>query len=176
MALKVVGVGSVGTRCFIGVLTGRDPDDVLFLQVKEAGRSVLEPYLRRSRYRHAGERVVVGQRLTQAASDIFLGWSNGPNGGEFYWRQLRDWKGSVDVTTMDYDHLVAYGELCAWTLAKGHARSGDPAAIAAYLGKKDRFDVAMAAFADAYADQNEADYAAMRQAAEDGRIEVADVF
>lgn len=176
MALKVVGVGSVGTRCFIGVLTGRDTDDVLFLQVKEAGRSVLEPYLRRSRYRHAGERVVAGQRLTQSASDIFLGWSNGPNGGEFYWRQLRDWKGSVDVTTMDYDHLVAYGELCAWTLAKGHARSGDPVAIAAYLGKKDRFDVAMAAFADAYADQNEADYAAMKKAAEDGRIEVADVF
>jgi uncharacterized protein (DUF2252 family) len=176
MALKVVGVGSVGTRCFIGVLTGRDPDDVLFLQVKEAGRSVLEPYLRRSRHRHAGERVVAGQRLTQAASDIFLGWSNGPNGGEFYWRQLRDWKGSADVTTMDFAHLNAYGELCAWTLAKGHARSGDPVAIAAYLGKKNRFDVAMADFANVYADQNEADYAAMKQAAEDGRIEVAEVF
>jgi len=176
LALKVVGVGSVGTRCFIGVFTGRDVDDVLFLQVKEAGRSVLEPHLKRSRYKHQGERVVAGQRLTQSASDIFLGWSNGPQGGTFYWRQLRDWKGSVNVGTMDPAHLTAYGELCAWTLAKGHARSGDPAAIAAYLGKKDRFDIAMADFAEAYAAQNEADYAAMQKAAEDGRIEVAEVF
>ena len=176
LALKVVGVGSVGTRCFIGVFTGRDVDDVLFLQVKEAGRSVLEPHLKRSRYKHQGERVVAGQRLTQSASDIFLGWSNGPAGGTFYWRQLRDWKGSVNAETMDDAHLLAYGELCAWTLAKGHARSGDPAAIAAYLGKKDRFDVAMADFAEAYATQNEADYAAMKKAAEDGRIEVAEVF
>lgn len=176
VALKVVGVGSVGTRCFISVLTGHDADDVLFLQVKEAVRSVLEPYLRRSRYKHQGERVVTGQRLTQSASDIFLGWSHGPAGGDFYWRQLRDWKGSVDVSTMDDKHLLAYGELCAWTLAKGHARSGDPVAIGAYLGKKDRFDVAMADFAERYADQNEADYAALRQAAEDGRIEVAEVF
>ncbi len=176
LALKVVGVGSVGTRCFIGVFTGRDVDDVLFLQVKEASRSVLEPYLKRSRYKHQGERVVAGQRLTQSASDIFLGWSNGPQGGAFYWRQLRDWKGSVNVDTMDTAHLLAYGELCAWTLAKGHARSGDPAAIAAYLGKKDRFDIAMADFAEAYATQNEADYAAMKQAAEEGRIEVAEVF
>jgi uncharacterized protein (DUF2252 family) len=175
-ALKVVGVGSVGTRCFIGCFTGRDVDDVLFLQVKEAGRSVLEPYLKRSRYKHQGERVVAGQRLTQSASDIFIGWSTGPQGGDYYWRQLRDWKGSVNASTMDDGHLFAYGELCAWTLAKGHARSGDPAAIAAYLGKKDRFDVAMAAFAEAYAAQNEADFAAMKQAAEDGRIEVADVF
>ena len=176
LALKVVGVGSVGTRCFIGVFTGRDVDDVLFLQVKEAGRSVLEPHLKRSRYKHQGERVVAGQRLTQSASDIFLGWSNGPEGGTFYWRQLRDWKGSVNVDTMDQAHLLAYGELCAWTLAKGHARSGDPAAIAAYLGKKDRFDIAMADFAEAYANQNDADYAAMKKAAEDGRIEVAEVF
>jgi hypothetical protein len=176
LALKVVGVGSVGTRCFIGVFTGRDVDDVLFLQVKEAGRSVLEPYLKRSRYKHQGERVVAGQRLTQSASDIFLGWSNGPQGGTYYWRQLRDWKGSVNVDTMDPAHLLAYGELCAWTLAKGHARSGDPAAIAAYLGKKDRFDISMADFAEAYATQNEADYAAMKQAAEEGRIEVAEVF
>ncbi len=176
LALKVVGVGSVGTRCFIGVFTGRDVDDVLFLQVKEAGRSVLEPYLKRSRYKHQGERVVAGQRLTQSASDIFLGWSNGPQGGTFYWRQLRDWKGSVNVDTMDPAHLMAYGELCAWTLAKGHARSGDPAAIAAYLGKKDRFDIAMADFAEAYEAQNEADYATMKKAAEDGRIAVAEVF
>jgi uncharacterized protein (DUF2252 family) len=176
LALKVVGVGSVGTRCFIGVFTGRDVDDVLFLQVKEADRSVLEPYLKRSRYKHQGERVVAGQRLTQSASDIFLGWSNGPQGGTFYWRQLRDWKGSVNVDAMDPAHLLGYGELCAWTLAKGHARSGDPAAIAAYLGKKDRFDVAMADFAEAYATQNEADYAAMKKAAEEGRIEVAEVF
>ena len=176
LALKVVGVGSVGTRCFIGVFTGRDVDDVLFLQVKEAGRSVLEPHLKRSRYKHQGERVVAGQRLTQSASDIFLGWSNGPEGGTYYWRQLRDWKGSVNVDTMDQAHLLAYGELCAWTLAKGHARSGDPAAIAAYLGKKDRFDIAMADFAEAYASQNDADYAAMKKAAEDGRIEVAEVF
>jgi uncharacterized protein (DUF2252 family) len=177
MALKVVGVGSVGTRCFIGVLTGRDANDVLLLQIKEASRSVLEPYLRRSRYKHQGERVVVGQRLTQSSSDIFLGWSHAPDGKrDYYWRQLRDWKGSVSVETMDLVHLVAYGELCAWTLAKGHARSGDPVAIAAYLGKKDRFDVAMADFAEAYAVQNEADYAALKKAAEDGRIEVADVF
>ena len=176
IALKVVGVGSVGTRCFIGVLTGHDEDDVLFLQVKEAVRSVLEPYLRRSPYKHQGERVVTGQRLTQSASDIFLGWSHGPAGGDFYWRQLRDWKGSVDVATMDEKHLLAYGELCAWTLAKGHARSGDPVAMSAYLGKKDRFDVAMADYAEKYADQNEADYAALQQAAEDGRIEVAEVF
>jgi len=176
VALKVVGVGSVGTRCFIGAFTGHDVNDVLFLQVKEAVRSVLEPYLRRSRYTHQGERVVTGQRLTQSASDIFLGWSHGPHGGDYYWRQLRDWKGSADVSTMDEQHLLSYGELCAWTLAKGHARSGDPVAIAAYLGKKDRFDVAMADFATAYADQNEADYAALKKAAEDGRIEVADVF
>ena len=176
VALKVVGVGSVGTRCFIGCFTGRDVDDVLFLQVKEAGRSVLEPHLKRSRYKHQGERVVAGQRLTQSASDIFLGWSTGPQGGDFYWRQLRDWKGSVNAETMDDGHLFAYGELCAWTLAKGHARSGDPAAIAAYLGKKDRFDLAMADFAEAYATQNEADFAAMTKAAEDGRIEVAEVF
>ena len=176
VAVKVVGVGSVGTRCFIAVFTGRDIDDVLFLQVKEAGRSVLEPYLKRSRYKHQGERVIAGQRLTQSASDIFLGWSNGPQSGDFYWRQLRDWKGSANVETMDQAHLLAYGELCAWTLAKGHARSGDPAAITAYLGRKDRFDAAMADFAEAYASQNEADYAAMKQAAEDGRIEVADVF
>ncbi len=176
IALKVVGVGSVGTRCLIGALTGHDADDVLFLQVKEAVRSVLEPYLRRSRFKHQGERVVTGQRLTQSASDIFLGWSHGPAGGDFYWRQLRDWKGSADASTMDAAHLLAYGELCAWTLAKGHARSGDPVAISSYLGKKDRFDVAMADFAEAYATQNEADYAAMKKAAEDGRIEVADVF
>jgi hypothetical protein len=176
IALKVVGVGSVGTRCLIGALTGHDEDDVLFLQVKEAVRSVLEPYLRRSRFKHQGERVVTGQRLTQSASDIFLGWSHGPAGGDFYWRQLRDWKGSADASTMDSAHLLAYGELCAWTLAKGHARSGDPVAISSYLGKKDRFDVAIADFAEAYATQNEADYAAMKKAAEDGRIEVADVF
>ena len=175
-ATRRIGVGSVGTRCFIAVLTGHDEDDVLFLQVKEADRSVLEPYLRRSRFAHQGERVVVGQRLTQSASDIFLGWSHGPAGGDFYWRQLRDWKGSANVATMDDKHLLAYGELCAWTLAKGHARSGDPVAITAYLGKKDRFDIAMADFAEAYADQNDADYAAMKKAAGDGRIEVAEVF
>jgi len=176
LAVKVVGVGSVGTRCFITVLTGHDADDVLFLQVKEAGRSVLEPYLRRSRFRHQGQRVVVGQRLTQSASDIFLGWSHGPSGGDYYWRQLRDWKGSADVGSMDVNHLLAYGELCAWTLAKGHARSGDPVAIGAYLGKKDRFDEAMADFAEAYADQNTVDHATMKKAAEDGRMEVAEVF
>jgi uncharacterized protein (DUF2252 family) len=176
LALKVVGVGSVGTRCFIALMCGRDVDDVLFLQVKEAGRSVLEPYLRRSRYKHQGERVVVGQRLTQSSSDIFLGWSSGPLGGDFYWRQLRDWKGSANVEGMDLAHLQAYGVLCAWTLAKGHARSGDPVAIAAYLGKKDRFDIAMADFSDAYEAQNEVDFAAMQRAAADGRIELAEQF
>ncbi len=175
-ALKVVGVGSVGTRCFIAVMTGHDADDVLFLQVKEAGRSVLEPHLKRSRYKHQGERVVVGQRLTQSSSDIFLGWSSSPVGIDFYWRQLRDWKGSAPVETMDLNHLLTYGELCAWTLAKGHARSGDPVAISAYLGKKDRFDVAMADFAEAYEKQNRKDFAKMHQAAADGRIEVAQRF
>jgi len=176
VALKVVGVGSVGTRCYIALMTGRDIDDVLFLQVKEASRSVLEPYLKRSRYKHQGERVVVGQRLTQSSSDIFLGWCAGPGDRDFYVRQLRDWKGSAVVETMDLKHLLAYGELCAWTLAKGHARSGDPVAISAYLGKKDRFDVAIADFSDAYADQNDSDFAAMTKAAADGRIAVADRF
>ncbi len=176
MALKVVGVGSVGTRCAIVLMQGRDVDDVLFLQVKEAVRSVAEPFTHKSRYRHQGERVVVGQRLTQSSSDIFLGWSNGGELGDYYWRQLRDWKASVAVETMDAVRLDAYGDLCAWTLAKGHARSGDPVAISSYLGTKDRFDRALADFAIAYADQNEADFERLTAAAAAGRIEVAESF
>ena len=142
MARKVVGVGSVGTRAFIVLLQGRDQHDPLFLQVKEATRSVLEGPLPKSRYKHHGERVVDGQRLLQAASDIFLGWGQAkmPATRYFYWRQLRDMKGSADVETMAPVGLRFYAGICGWTLARAHARSGDPVAIAAYLGKGDQFD------------------------------------
>ncbi len=148
VARKVVGVGSVGTRCIIGLLLGRDVDDPLFLQVKEAGPSVLEPYLGRSRFTHAGHRVVAGQRLMQAASDIFLGWMTGqPEGRHFYWRQLRDMKGSIDTAILRPAGLEVLATLCGWTLARGHARSGRRIAIASYLGVSDRFDQAIADFA-----------------------------
>ena len=170
-ALKVVGVGSVGTRCAIVVLQGGGgPDDLLFLQVKEAGSSVLAPHLGASRYTHGGQRVVAGQRLMQSASDAFLGWATGPKGVQYYWRQLRDWKGSVDVGEMSVDTLLMYGRLCAWTLAKAHARSGDPAAISGYLGSSERFEEALVAYGQAYADQTERDYAELAAAARDGRI------
>jgi uncharacterized protein (DUF2252 family) len=176
-ALKVVGVGSVGTRAWIVLLLGRDEGDPLFLQVKEAQASVLEPYAAPTPYANQGERVVQGQRLVQAASDILLGWvrAEGFDGSsrDFYVRQLWDQKGSARVERMDGRALTAYAQICGTTLAHAHARSGDRVAIGAYLGRKDAFDLAMASFAEAYADQNERDYEALRAAADDGRVEVA---
>jgi uncharacterized protein (DUF2252 family) len=173
MARKVVGVGSVGTRAFIVLLQGRDQHDPLFLQVKEATRSVLEGPLPKSRYKEHGERVVHGQRMLQAASDIFLGWARGTDvTRHFYWRQLRDMKGSADVETMTPVGLRFYAGICGWTLARAHARSGDPVAIAAYLGKGDQFDRSISDFAQRYADQNEQDYQAFAKAIHSGRLQV----
>jgi uncharacterized protein (DUF2252 family) len=174
MAHKVVGVGSVGTRAWIVLLLGRDGDDPLFLQVKEAQRSVLEPFARKSAFKNQGQRVVEGQRLMQAASDIMLGWIRnvGPDGEErdFYIRQLWDWKASADVDAMDAEALELYGGLCGATLARAHARSGDPVAIGAYLGKGSNFDAAMGEFAEAYADQNERDHRALVDAIDAERV------
>jgi uncharacterized protein (DUF2252 family) len=171
VARKVVGVGSVGTRAFIALLQGKDAGDWLFLQVKEATSSVLEAHLPRSRYRHHGQRVVQGQRLMQAASDIYLGWTKGVDASRhFYWRQLRDMKGSVAVEAMTPADLALYAQLCGWTLARAHARSGDPVAIAAYLGDSDEFDRACTDFAQAYADQNERDYADFAAAVRSGEL------
>ena len=172
IARKVVGVGSVGTRGFIVLLEGRDRDDPLFLQVKEATDSVLEEFLPKSRYRHHGERVVHGQRAMQAASDIFLGWTKGVDATRhFYWRQLKDMKGSIDTELIRPPGMVAYARACGWTLARAHARTGDPIAIASYLGKRDVFDRAIVEFSDRYADQNELDHAAFLDAVKSGRIE-----
>ncbi|WP_437534613.1 DUF2252 domain-containing protein [Sorangium sp. So ce726] len=175
MAHKVVGVGSVGARAWIILLFGRDDQDPLFLQAKEAQASVLERFLGKSVYPNSGQRVVAGQRLMQAASDIFLGWQRvkGADGIErdFYVRQLRDWKFSVDIAALDRVLLTTYGGLCGWTLARAHARSGDRIAIAAYLGKADTFDKAIAAFAVAYADQTERDHQALAAAVKSGRIQ-----
>ncbi len=170
VARKVVGVGSVGTRAYVVLLEGRDEDDPLFLQVKEAEASVLESYLPKSTYKNHGHRVVAGQRLMQAASDIFLGWLRGPAGRDFYWRQLRDMKGSAKVELMSPDDLAGYAGLCGWALSRAHARSGDRVQIAAYLGKSDRFDEAIADFAKAYADQTERDHAALCAAVKSGRV------
>jgi uncharacterized protein (DUF2252 family) len=174
-AFKVVGVGSVGTRAWIVLMLGRDEQDPLFLQVKEAQRSVLEPYAAPSEFSNQGERVVQGQRSMQAASDILLGWVQalGIDGErrDYYVRQLWDWKGSAKVETMDPLGLTAYGEVCGVTLAHAHARGGDRIAIGGYLGKSDTFDRALAEFAEAYADQNERDYEALREAVRAGRIE-----
>ena len=171
-ARKVVGVGSVGTRCFIVLLQGRDAQDPLFLQVKEATASVLEPYVGKSRYRQHGERVVQGQRMMQAASDIYLGWTKGLDvRRNFYWRQLRDMKGSVDIETMIPLGLSSYAQMCGWTLARAHARSGDPVAIAAYLGESDAFDKSVTGFAERYADQNERDHQEFVNAVKSGRLE-----
>jgi uncharacterized protein (DUF2252 family) len=175
MARKVVGVGSVGTRCWIILMLGRDVSDPLFLQVKEAEESVLCRFVGASKYANQGQRVVAGQRLMQAASDIFLGWQRTQAGldgrtRDFYVRQLRDWKFSLDVSTMIPAGLRAYGQVCGWTLARAHARSGDRIAIAAYLGNSDVFDRAIAQFATAYADQNERDHQALVDAAATGRI------
>jgi uncharacterized protein (DUF2252 family) len=175
LARKVVGVGSVGTRAFIVLLQGRDEDDPLFLQVKEATRSVLEDHLPKSRYKQHGERVVRGQRMMQAASDIFLGWTVGlDTSRHFYWRQLRDMKGSALVETMTPDALALYARTCGWTLARAHARSGDPVAMAAYLGTSDRFDLAITEFSEWYADQNESDYQEFLGAIKSGRLEATE--
>jgi uncharacterized protein (DUF2252 family) len=175
MARKVVGVGSVGTRCWILLMLGRDSSDPLFLQVKEAERSVLSRFVGASRYTNQGQRVVAGQRLMQASSDIFLGWQRiqaGLDGRtrDFYVRQLRDWKFSVEISLLRPEGLQLYGALCGWTLARAHARSGDRIAIASYLGGSDVFDRAIGRFASAYADQNERDYHALVDAAKAGRI------
>ncbi len=169
-ALKVVGVGSVGTRCFIIVLEGRDEDDPLILQAKEATASVLEEHIGDCGYTNHGERVVVGQRLMQATPDIFLGWTRGPGGRDFYMRQLWDMKGSVDTSTLRPEGLGFYGGICAWALARAHARSGDSVAISAYLGTSDTFDGAVADFAETYADQNATDHAAYADAIKAGRV------
>ena len=171
IALKVVGVGSVGTRCLIVLLEGRDEQDPLFLQIKEAGPSVLASFLRSHSYDNHGERVVQGQRLMQASSDIFLGWSPSDDDRDYYWRQLRDWKASFDVDDADEKGLQRYAQLCGWTLARSHARSGDPAAIDGYLGSSDTFDAAITEFADRYADQNESDYRAFADAIDRGDLE-----
>ena len=179
IAHKVVGVGSVGSRAWVALLLGRDEDDPLVLQVKEAQASVLEPHVGASAYRQHGRRVVEGQRLMQAASDLFLGWvgGDGPDGvrRDFYVRQLWDGKGSFDPARMPADRFVPYAELCGTALARAHARSGDPVALAAYLGRGGTFDHAMASFAARYADQNAEDFAALEAAADAGKIPATDV-
>jgi uncharacterized protein (DUF2252 family) len=175
LARKVVGVGSVGTRAYIALLLGRENNDPLFLQLKEAQASVLEEFVAKSDVHNCGERVVNGQHLMQASSDIFLGWchvKNGLDGQErdFYGRQLKDWKGSVEVEQMIPRGMEIYAQMCGWTLARAHARSGDRVAIAAYLGNSDSFDQAIGAFAEAYADQNERDYQALVKAVKGGRL------
>jgi uncharacterized protein (DUF2252 family) len=177
VARKVVGVGSVGTRCWIVLLAGKDVDDALFLQVKEAHASVLEPYLGKSKYANNGERIVLGQRLMQSASDIFLGWVRAEETldgvqRDFFFRQLWDWKTSVDLDAILPRGLEIYGDACGFVLARAHARSGDRVAIASYLGKGEAFDRALLKFAIGYADQNERDHACLRAAAKQGRIAV----
>jgi uncharacterized protein (DUF2252 family) len=171
MALKVVGVGSVGSRAFTALLQGHDDDDLLFLQVKEAGTPALAEYGGLPSSKEPGRRVVEGQRLMQAASDIFLGWSSA-EGYHYYFRQLWDMKGSIDTTTMKKSDMTDYAVACGWTLARAHARSGDRIAIGRYLGKSENFDEAMAEFAVRYADQAESDYAKFMEAANGGRIEL----
>jgi uncharacterized protein (DUF2252 family) len=173
-AQKIVGVGSVGTRCFILLLTGRDESDPLILQVKEAQPSVLESFVGRSQYKHHGQRVVAGQRLMQGATDVFLGWQRmkGPYGEtrDYYVRQLHDWKGAADVEEMQLSGALFHARICGETLARAHARWGDRIAIASYLGKSNTFDRAVADFCTAYADQNERDYEALVRAVKSGRI------
>ena len=170
IARKVVGVGSVGTHCWIALCSAdREDDDPLFLQIKEANRSVLEPWIGASTFATHGERVVVGQRLMQAASDMFLGWSKFRE-RTYYIRQLRDMKGSADVASMSPSELGSYGAVCGLTLARAHARTGDPIAISGYLGEGDVFDKAIAAFSRDYADQTERDHAELRTAIDSGSI------
>jgi uncharacterized protein (DUF2252 family) len=177
LARKVVGVGSVGTRCWVMLLSAdQDESDVLMLQLKQAVASVYEEYLGPSRTAQHGQRVVEGQRVMQAASDILLGWTQVNVRGhqtDFYVRQMWDWKESADISVMDADAMTVYAQMCGWTLARAHARSGDRVALAGYLGTDDKFDKAMVAFAEAYADQNAKDYKALQDAASAGRIEVA---
>jgi len=175
IAVKVVGIGSVGTMCAVGLWIAAD-DDPLFLQVKEAKASVLEPYAGKSVYENHGQRVVCGQRLMQSASDIFLGWSTGENGRDVYVRQLRDVKLSAIIEDWDEDLLREYGKLCGWALAKAHARSGDAAKIAGYMGSSSEFDDAISEFAVEYADQNERDYRAFIKAVREGRLKVNTEF
>jgi uncharacterized protein (DUF2252 family) len=172
-ARKVVGVGSVGTRCFVVLLAGVADLDPLFLQIKEAQPSVLSSFAGRSPYRNQGQRVVVGQRIMQAASDVFLGWARA-DGFDTYVRQLRDMKGSADMDDSTASGLAAYGQLCGAALARAHARSGDPALLAGYLGKEPTFDEALDRFAVAYADQTERDHEAFTRAVKAGRLEVVD--
>jgi uncharacterized protein (DUF2252 family) len=178
LAHKVVGVGSVGTRAWVTLLTGRDDSDALFLQAKEAQASVFEPYAGKSRFRNHGRRVVEGQWLMQAASDSFLGWCAGVEADgrprDYYVRQLWDQKGSGDIESMRPRALGIYAQACGWTLARAHARSGDAVAIGAYLGSGSAFDEAIADFSEAYADQNERDHAALLDAIESGRLEAED--
>jgi uncharacterized protein (DUF2252 family) len=173
---KVVGVGSVGTRAWVALLVGRDEGDPLFLQVKQAGPSVLEPFAGASEFDHHGKRVVVGQRLMQAAGDVLLGWlsAEGPDGvrRDFYVRQLWDGKGSAEIEAMSPEAMSGYARLCGWSLARAHARTGDRFAIAAYLGKGDAFDQAIADFSEAYADQNESDFEALLDAERSGELTV----
>ena len=172
-AHKIVGVGSVGLRAYIALLQGRDADDPLFLQMKEARHSVLGEHLPKSRFRNHGQRVVEGQRSMQAASDIFLGWTLGiDRSRHYYWRQLRDMKGSIDVERAEPEVLSLYARTCGWTLARAHARSGDAVAISAYLGTGDRFDRAMGGFAQRYADVNERDHQEFCRAIHDGKLNV----
>ncbi len=171
IAIKVVGVGSVGTYCAIMLMMASDTDP-LFLQVKEARASVLEPYAGKSIYPNHGQRVVNGCRLMQPASDIFLGWTKGQRGWHFYVRQLRDMKLAPLVEVFTAGMLAQYAEFCGWALARAHARSGAPALVSGYLGKSDAFDTAIAAFANAYADQNERDHAVLKKAVRSGRVEV----
>jgi uncharacterized protein (DUF2252 family) len=171
VAVKVVGIGSVGTLCMVGLMMSV-AGHPFFLQVKEANESVLEAYAGKSAYAHHGERVVQGQRLMQPASDLFVGWVTGPEGRHFYMRQLRDVKMSALVETYDAEMLSIYGQACGWVLARAHAKAGDPWTISGYLGKQDDFDEAMGTFAVAYADQAEKDHAALMAAVRAGRIDV----
>jgi uncharacterized protein (DUF2252 family) len=170
-AFKVVGVGSVGTRCWVALFEGRAAHDPLILQLKQAGRSVLEPYAGRSPYSHGGRRVVEGQRLIQAAGDIFLGWTRNPvEGIDYYVRQLWDMKGKIDTQLMNEQSLTLFAEVSGWSLARAHARSGDPQAINGYIGSGDAFDRAVSAFAVAYADQTEMDHKVLCDALEKGEL------
>ena len=174
-ARKVVGVGSVGTRAWIALLIGSGSGEPLLLQMKEAERSVFEQFLKPSRFANHGRRVVTGQRLMQASSDIFLGWLRveaalDEQPRDFYIRQLKDWKGSAEIEQMVPKGMAAYGRMCGWTLARAHARSGDRIALASYLGRGTSFERAIVEFADAYAEQSERDYRALAQAVDSGRI------
>ena len=171
IAIKVVGVGSVGTMCAVLLLLAREGDP-LFLQVKQAGPSVLEAYAGKSAHPNNGQRIVIGCQLMQSASDLFLGWGHGDLGRQFYVRQLKDMKIKMLVEIFTPSVMLQYAEICGWTLARAHARSGEPAKISGYLGKSDAFDKAIAAFSSAYADQSERDHAVLMQAVRKGRIKV----